>query len=121
MPGKIVTHDTHLTIDTDFMSLESCFNAFRRGVGYREQNDVDEILVICNTEDCVEYQTKLGDSVIITYDPVHSVIVMRIFVYTNDTVLKPLYVRNHREYQIACEFLRQVMSEKIDVKEEWIA
>jgi len=121
MPGKIVAHDRYLTIDTEFMSLERCFNAFRRGMAYREQNDVDEILIICNTEDCVEYQTKLGDSVVITYDPVHYVIVMRIYVHTNDTVLKPLYIRNYREYQIACELLRQVMNEKIDVKEEWLA
>ena len=121
MPGTLVAHDKYMTIDTDFIDLAECFKGFRRGVEYREKNDVDEILVICNTEDCVEYQTKLGDSVIITYDSVHSVIVMRIFVYTNDTVLKPLYVRNHREYQIACEFLRQVMSKKIDVKEEWTA
>lgn len=121
MPGKIVAHDTHLRIDTEFIELKDCFQAFRRGVEYREKNDVDDILVICNAPDIIEYQLKNGDSFVVTYDPIHRIIVMRVFLHDEDITIKPIYIYNNREYQIACEFLRQVMHDKIDLKDEWIA
>ena len=121
MPGKIVPHETHLRVDTEFIELKDCFEAFRRGVEYREKNDSEDILVISNTTDLVEYQLKNGDSFIVTYDPIHRIIVMRGFFHEGDVVLKPLYIYNNREYQIACEFLRQIMHDKIDLKKEWLA
>lgn len=120
MPGKIVAHNTHLRIDTEFIELKDCFEAFRRGVEYREKNDVDDILVICNAPDIIEYQLKNGDSFIVTYDPIHRIIVMRVFLHDEDITIKPIYIYNNREYQIACEFLRQIMHDKIDLKDEWI-
>lgn len=121
MPGKIVPHETYLRIDTEFIELKDCFEAFRRGVEYREKNDIDDILVICNAPDIIEYQLKNGDSFIVTYDPIHRIIVMRVFLHDEDITIKPVYIYNNREYQIACEFLRQIMHDKIDLKDEWIA
>lgn len=121
MPGQIVSHESYLRIDVDFISLEDCFKAFRRGIDYREQNDAEDILVICNTDDCVEYQTKNGDSFLLTYDPIHKVMVMRMFFEEGDKVLKPLYIYNQREYQIACEFVRRIMGDKMDLMEEWLS
>lgn len=120
MPGKIVPYDTYLRIDTEFIDLASCFEAFRRGVEYRDKNDIDETLVICNTPDLIEYQLKNGDSFIVTYDSIHQIIVMRMFLHDEDITIKPIYVYNNREYQIACEFLRQIMHDKIDLKKEWL-
>lgn len=120
MPGKIVPYDTYLRIDTEFIDLASCFEAFRRGVEYHDKNDTDETLVICNTPDLIEYQLKNGDSFIVTYDPIHQIIVMRMFLHDEDITIKPIYIYNNREYQIACEFLRQIMHDKIDLKKEWL-
>ena len=120
MPGKIVPYDTYLRIDTEFIDLASCFEAFRRGVEYRDKNDIDETLVICNTPDLIEYQLKNGDSIIVAYDPIHQIIVMRMFLHDEDIIIKPIYIYNNREYQIACAFLRQIMHDKIDLKKEWL-
>lgn len=120
MPGKIVSHETFLTIDTEFIDLKQCFEAFRRGVKLQDKSGED-ILVICNSIDTIEYQLKNGDSFLITYDPVHRVIAMRMFLHEEDQVLKPLYIYNNREYQIACEFLRQIMGNRVEIDEEWLA
>ena len=120
MPGKIVPYDTYLRIDTEFIDLASCFEAFRRGVEYRDKNNIGETLVICNTPDLIEYQLENGDSFIVTYDPIHQIIVMRMFLHDEDITIKPIYIYNNREYQIACEFLRQIMHDKIDLKKEWL-
>ena len=120
MPGKIVPHDTYLRIDTEFIDLASCFEAFRRGVEYRDKNGIDETLVLCNTPDLIEYQLKNGDSFIVTYDPIHQIIIMRMFLHDENITIKPIYIYNNREYQIACEFLRQIMHDKIDLKKEWL-
>lgn len=119
MPGKIVSHETFLTIDTEFIDLKQCFEAFRRGVEFQEKSGED-ILVICNSIDTIEYQLKNGDSFLITYDPVHRVIAMRMFLHEGDQMLKPMYIYNNREYQIACEFIRQVLSANLELKEEWL-
>lgn len=120
MPGKIIANHTHLRIDTEFIELGDCFEAFRRGVEYKEKNDVEDILVICNTTDLIEYQLKNGDSVIVTHDPIHRIMVMRMFLHDENITVKPIYIYNNREYQIACEFLRQILHDKIDLKKEWL-
>ena len=120
MPGKIVSHETFLTIDTEFIDLKQCFEAFRRGVELKDKSGED-ILVVCNSIDTIEYQLKNGDSFLLTYDPVHRVIAIRMFLYEGDQVLKPLYIYNNREYQIACEFIRQIMGNRIEIDKEWLA
>lgn len=114
----IQSYDDHLRVDVDYISLKDCFEAFRRGVEHRD-NTLGDILLITNSPDTIEYQTSLGDSYLITYDPIHKVMVMRAFL-RDDDVLKPLYIYNQREYQIACEFLRSIMHEKIDLKGDWL-
>ena len=119
--GKLVAHATRLTIDGEFLSLEDCFEAFRRSIEYAENNLADEALIICNSIDVIEFQKPNGNSMIVTYDPVHKVMIMRIFLHEGDIVIKPIYIFNHREYQIACNFMRQVLSANLDLKEEWLA
>ena len=119
--GKLVVHEKHMTIDGDFLSLEDCFEAFRRSVEYAESHRLEETLVISSSIDTVEFQRGNGNSVLATYDDIHKVIIMRIFLNEGDVVIKPIYIYNNREYQIACEFLRQIMHDKIDLKDEWIA
>ena len=45
---------------------------------------------------------------------------MRLFLHDENVTVKPIYIYNNREYQIACEFLRQIMHDKIDLKKEWL-
>lgn len=118
--GKLVAHATRITIDGEFLSLEDCFEAFRHSIEYAEVNTRDEIIVICNSIDTIEYQRDNGNSVLATYDDLHKVIIMRIFLNEGDQVIKPIYIFNHREYQIACDFVRQVTSGNLDLKEEWL-
>lgn len=118
--GKLVAHADHLTIDVEFLSLEDCFEAFRRSIEYAEEHTRDEIIVICNSIDTIEYQRDNGNSILATYDDLHNVIIMRIFLNEGDQVIKPIYIFNYREYQIACNFMRQVTSANLDLKEEWL-
>lgn len=118
--GKLVAHATRLTIDGELLSLEDCFEAFRRSIEYAEAHTRDEIIVICNSIDTIEYQRDNGNSVLATYDDLHKVMIMRIFLDEGDVVIKPIYIFNHREYQIACNFMRQVLRENLDLKEEWL-
>lgn len=119
--GKLVVHKNHITIDGDFLSLEDCFAAFRRSIEYAEKHDLDDTLVICNSVDTIECQRVNGNSLIVTYDDVHKVMIMRIFLYKMDVVIKPIYIYNQNDYQTACSFMRQVMSEEIELKKEWLA
>ena len=118
--GKLVAHPNRITIDGEFLSLEDCFEAFRRSIEYAEEHTRDEIIVICNSIDTVEYQRDNGNSVLLTYDDVHKVMIMRIFLNEGDQVIKPIYIFNHREYQIACDFMRQVTSANLKLKKEWL-
>lgn len=118
--GKLIVHENRLTIDGDFLSLEDCFEAFRRSIEYTETSVSDDILVIGNSIDTIEFQRPNGNSVLATYDDVHKVMIMRIFLNEGDRVIKPIYIYNHREYQIACNFMRQVMSDGLNVKDEWL-
>lgn len=118
--GKLVAHPNRITIDGEFLSLEDCFEAFRRSIEYAENNLADEALIICNSIDTIEFQKPNGNSVIVTYDPIHKVMIMRIFLHEGDVVIKPIYIFNHREYQIACNFMRQVLSWNLDLKKEWL-
>lgn len=119
--GKLVAHKKHITIDGEFLSLEDCFEAFRRSVEYTEANNVEETLVISSSVDTVEFQRGNGNSVLVTYDDVHKVMIMRIFLNEGDVVIKPIYIYNHNEYQTACSFMRQVMVANLDLKKEWLA
>lgn len=119
--GKLVVHKKHMTIDGDFLSLEDCFEAFRRSVEYAESHRLEETLVISSSVDTVEFQRGNGNSVLMTYDDVHKVIIMRIFLDEGDVVIKPIYIYNHSDYQTACSFMRQVMTVQIDLKKEWLA
>ena len=118
--GKLVAHPNRITIDGEFLSLEDCFEAFRRSIEYAEDHTRDEIIVICNSIDTIEYQRDNGNSVLLTYDDVHKVMIMRIFLNERDQVIKPIYIFNHREYQIACDFMRQVTSANLKLKKEWL-
>lgn len=118
--GKLVPHKDHLTIECEFLSLKDCFEAFRRSIEYAETSVSDDILVISNSIDTIEFQRPNGNSLLATYDEVHKVMIMRIFLDEGDRVIKPIYIYNHREYQIACNFMRQVMSVNLDLKEEWL-
>ena len=118
--GKLVAHLNRITIDGEFLSLEDCFEAFRRSIEYAEEHTRDEIIVICNSIDTIEYQRDNGNSVLVTYDDVHKVMIMRIFLNEGDQVIKPIYIFNHREYQIACDFMRQVTSANLKLKKEWL-
>ena len=118
--GKLVAHPNRITIDGEFLSLEDCFEAFRRSIEYAEEHARDEIIVICNSIDTIEYQRDNGNSVLLTYDDVHKVMIMRIFLNEGDQVIKPIYIFNHREYQIACDFMRQVTSANLKLKKEWL-
>lgn len=118
--GKLVVHEKRLTIDGDFLSLEDCFEAFRRSIEYAEENLVDEALIICNSVDTIEYQRTNGNSVLTTYDDVHKVMIMRIFLNEGDIVIKPIYIYNHSDYQVACNFMRQVLGGNLDLKNEWL-
>jgi len=118
--GKLVAHPNRITIDGEFLSLEDCFEAFRRSIEYAEEHTRDEIIVICNSIDTIEYQRDNGNSVLVTYDDVHKVMIMRIFLNEGDQVIKPIYIFNHREYQIACDFMRQVTSANLKLKKEWL-
>lgn len=118
--GKLVAHPNRITIDGEFLSLEDCFEAFRRSIEYAEEHTRDEIIVICNSIDTVEYQRDNGNSVLLTYDDIHKVMIMRIFLNEGDQVIKPIYIFNHREYQIACDFMRQVTSANLKLKKEWL-
>lgn len=118
--GKLVAHPNRITIDGEFLSLEDCFEAFRRSIEYAEEHTRDEIIVICNSIDTIEYQRDNGNSVLVTYDDVHKVMIMRIFLNEGDQVIKPIYIFNHREYQIACDFMRQVTSANLNLKKEWL-
>ena len=118
--GKLVAHPNRITIDGEFLSLEDCFEAFRRSIEYAEEHTRDEIIVICNSIDTIEYQRENGNSVLVTYDDVHKVMIMRIFLNEGDQVIKPIYIFNHREYQIACDFMRQVTSANLKLKKEWL-
>ena len=119
--GKIVVHEKRLTIDGDFLSLEDCFEAFRRSVEYAESHRTQEIIVICNSVDTIEYQETNGNSILVTYDDVHKVMIMRVFLNEGDVVIKPIYIYNHSDYQTACSFMRQVISADLDLKKEWLA
>ena len=121
MPGKIVAHDTHLRIDTEFIELKDCFEAFRRSVEYAESHDIDDTLVISSSIDTVEFQRANGNSVLATYDDIHKVLIMRLFLNEGDVVIKPIYIYNHSEYQTACSFMRQVLGGQLDLKKEWLA
>lgn len=118
--GKLVVHPNRITIDGEFLSLEDCFEAFRRSIEYAEEHTRDEIIVICNSIDTIEYQRDNGNSVLVTYDDVHKAMIMRIFLDEGDQVIKPIYIFNHREYQIACDFMRQVTSANLKLKKEWL-
>lgn len=118
--GKLVAHPNRITIDGEFLSLEDCFEAFRRSIEYAEEHTRDEIIVICNSIDTIEYQRDNGNSVLVTYDDVHKVMIIRIFLNEGDQVIKPIYIFNHREYQIACDFMRQVTSANLKLKKEWL-
>ena len=119
--GKLVVHEKYMTIDGEFLSLEDCFEAFRRSVEYAESHDIDDTLVISSSIDTVEFQRANGNSVLATYDDVHKVIIMRIFLNEGDVVIKPIYIYNHSEYQTACSFMRQIMVANLDLKKEWLA
>lgn len=119
--GKLVVHEKHMTIDGDFLSLEDCFEAFRRSVEYAESHDIDDTLVISSSIDTVEFQRGAGNSGLVTYDDVHKVMIMRIFINEGDVVIKPIYIYNHSDYQTACAFLRQVICGQLDLKKEWLA
>lgn len=119
--GKLVVHEKHMTIDGDFLSLEDCFEAFRRSIEYAENHALDDTLIISNSIDTVEFQRGNGNSVLVTYDDVHKVMIMRIFLNKDDTVIKPIYIYNHSDYQTACSFMRQVMVGNLDLKKEWLA
>ena len=119
--GKLVVHEKHMTIDGDFLSLEDCFEAFRRSVEYAESHQLEETLVISSSVDTVEFQRGNGNSGLVTYDNVHKVIIMRIFLDEGDVVIKPIYIYNHSDYQTACSFLRQVHGGQLDLKKEWLA
>ena len=119
--GKLVAHKNRITIEGEFLSLEDCFEAFRRSIEYAEKNTRDELIIICNSIDTVEYQRENGNSVLMTYDDTHKVIIMRIFLDEGDRVIKPIYIYNHRDYQIACNFMRQVTTANLDLKKEWLA
>ena len=118
--GQLVAHEDRLTIEGEFLSLKDCFEAFRRSVEYAENNIADETLIICNSIDVIEFQKPNGNSMIVTYDPVHKVIIMRIFLHEEDLVIKPIYIFNHREYQIACNFIRQVLNANLELKDAWL-
>lgn len=118
--GKLVAHPNRITIDGEFLSLEDCFEAFRRSIEYAEEHTRDDAIVICNSIDTIEYQRDNGNSVLVTYDDVHKVMIMRIFLNEGDQVIKPIYIFNHREYQIACDFMRQVTSVNLNLKKEWL-
>jgi len=119
--GKIFVHEKRLTIDGDFLSLEDCFEAFRRSVEYAESHDIDGTLVISSSIDTVEFQRANGNSVLATYDDIHKVLIMRLFLNEGDVVIKPIYIYNHSEYQTACSFMRQVLGGQLDLKKEWLA
>lgn len=118
--GKLVAHPNRITIDGEFLNLEDCFEAFRHSIEYAEEHTRDEIIVICNSIDTIEYQRDNGNSVLVTYDDIHKVMIMRIFLNEGDQVIKPIYIFNHREYQIACDFMRQVTSANLKLKKEWL-
>lgn len=40
--GKLIAHENRLTIDGDFLSLEDCFEAFRRSIEYADSHDIDD-------------------------------------------------------------------------------
>lgn len=119
--GKLIVHEKHMTIDGDFLSLEDCFEAFRRGAEYAESHRLEGTIVISSSIDTVEFQRDNGNSVLMTYDDIHKVIIMRIFLNEGDVVIKPIYIYNHSDYQTACSFMRQVMTAQIDLKKEWLA
>lgn len=118
MPGQLVSHETYLSIDVEFIGLRECFEAYRRGMEYAEANN--GTLVITNAPDTLECQTKNQDSVLLTLDEIHNVLVMRIFL-ADDRIIKPIYIYNQREYQIACEFHRQILKGDLEPKEEWLS
>mgnify|MGYP001740040833 FL=1 len=118
--GKLVSHEDRLTIEGEFLSLKDCFEAFRRSIEYAESSVHEDVLIICNSIDIIEHQYSNGNSVLVTYDGVHKVMIMRIFINEGDQVIKPIYIYNHREYQIACNFMRQVLSANLELKDEWL-
>lgn len=119
--GKLIAHENRITIDGDFLSLEDCFEAFRRSIEYADSHDIDDTLVISNSIDTVEFQRANGNSVLVTYDDVHKVMIMRIFLNEGDVVIKPIYIYNHGDYQVACNFMRSVLGGNLDLKKEWLA
>lgn len=119
--GKLVVHEKRITIDGDFLSLEDCFEAFRRSVEYAENHGIEDTLVISSSIDTVEFQRANGNSVLMTYDDVHKVIIMRIFLNEGDVVIKPIYIYNRSDYQVSCNFMRQVLGEQLELKKEWLA
>ena len=119
--GKLVVHEKRITIDGDFLSLEDCFEAFRRSVEYAESHGIEDTLVISSSIDTVEFQRANGNSVLVTYDDVHKVIIMRLFLNEGDMVIKPIYIYNHSDYQVSCNFMRQVLGGQLELKKEWLA
>nr|DAN78171.1 MAG TPA: hypothetical protein [Caudoviricetes sp.] len=118
--GKLVVHEKCITIDDDFLSLEDCFEAFRRSVEYAESHGIEDTLVISSSIDTVEFQRANGNSVLVTYDDVHKVIIMRIFLNEGDAVIKPIYIYNRSDYQVSCNFMRSVLGGNLDLKKEWL-
>ena len=118
--GKLVVHEKRITIDGDFLSLEDCFEAFRRSVEYAESHGIEDTLVISSSIDTVEFQRANGNSVLVTYDDTHKVIIMRLFLNEGDVVIKPIYIYNHSDYQVSCNFMRQVLGGQLDLKKEWL-
>lgn len=120
MAGKIVDHSSYLTVDAEFIGLQDCFEAYRRAVTYREKDESTNTLVITNSPDVIEYQEGDGNVVLLTRDDIHNVLVFRVF-FSDDRLIKPVYVYNQREYQIACEFVRRLLNGQLEPKEEWLA
>lgn len=118
--GKLIAHEKRITIDGDFLSLEDCFEALRRSVEYAEQNNLEDTLLISSSIDTIEFQRSNGNSVLVTYDDTHKVMIMRIFLHEGDIVIKPIYIYNHGDYQTACSFMRQVLGGQLDLKKEWL-
>lgn len=101
----IKVFDDHLEIETaGSKSLKACFEDFAAEV----RSLGDDVLIITDSDNVLEFQNKEQDSVLSVYDPVHHCLIINVYL-ADDRAVKPIYVYDCYEFLEAKRFIKDVL------------
>lgn len=105
----------HIEIDTaGGQSLKDCFDDFAadvRALG-------DDVLLITDSDNVLEFQNKDEDSILVVHDAVHHCMIVNVYL-SDDRCIKPIYIYNCYEFLEAKQFVNDILSGDY-IEEEWI-